>query len=417
MRGYAGEPVLRRWPELQYKSPPTASAQLLFAVPEQWLGEEPRREADEHGKRMPHPMPTIKQLADLLAGEIRGDPELVIRDAAAIAKAGPHDVTFVADEVNLRKFSTSKAGAVIVGRTHAGALFSTNAATSGIVVDDAHSAFFEVLELFRPQRPRPPIGVSPQAFVSPSARIGEGTNVYPGAWIGNDVVVGADCDIFPGVSIGPGCRIGDSVTLFSNVVLYADVVLGDRVRIHASSVIGADGFGYRMLDGRHHKIPHFGTVRIGNDVEIGACSTVDRAMIGETILGEGTKLDNHVMIGHNCELGRHNMIVSQVAFAGSATSGDYVVCAGQTGIDNQVHLGDRCVIGSRSGVSKDVPAEATYIGVPAQPSVQAWKTAMAQRKIPEMRKTLGRLEREVEQLTARMDAVRRSTPDSSKPAA
>jgi UDP-3-O-[3-hydroxymyristoyl] glucosamine N-acyltransferase len=362
-------------------------------------------------------MPTIGQLADALGGQIHGDPELVVRDAQALDKAGQNDITFVADESNLRKLPSSQAGAVIVGIDHADSVRAMNLGAVLLIVDDPQSAFIEVLEILRPQRPRPEIGISAQALVSPSARIGDRTNVYPGVWIGEGVVVGEDCDLHPGVCIGPGCQIGDDVTLFPHVVVYADITIGDRVQIHASTVIGADGFGYRMVDGHHQKILHFGTVRIENDVEIGACATIDRAMIGETVVGTGTKIDNHVMIAHNCELGRHNLIVSQVAFAGSVTSGDYVIVAGQAGVVNQVHLGDRCVIGSKSGVTKDVPSGATYVGVPALPVAVTMKIAITQRKIPEMRKTLQQLAAQVAQLTTRMDAMSEDKQTTSKSAA
>ena len=359
-------------------------------------------------------MPTLQQLADALGGEIHGHPGIIIRDAQAVDKAERDEITFVADEANIRKLPSSRAGAVIVGSKHADSVRAMNLEAVLLIVDDPQSAFIEVLEALRPRRPRPEIGISTQAFVSSTAKIGELTNIHPGVWIGDGVIIGENCELHPGVCIGPGCQIGDDVTLFPHVVVYADVTIGDRVQIHASAVIGADGFGYRLIDGRHQKIPHFGSVRIENDVEIGACTTIDRAMIGETVIGAGTKIDNHVMIAHNCELGRHNMIVSQVAFAGSVTSGDYVVVAGQAGVTNQVHLGDRCVIGSKSGVSKDVPSGATYIGAPAQPEAVTKRIVIGQRKIPEMRKTLHQLETQVAQLTTRLDALS-DEDDQTKP--
>ncbi|MBT4868018.1 MAG: UDP-3-O-(3-hydroxymyristoyl)glucosamine N-acyltransferase, partial [Planctomycetaceae bacterium] len=246
---------------------------------------------------------------------------------------------------------------------------------------------------------------------------GEQTNVHAGATIGDDVIIGERCDIFPGVCIGPGCRIGNDVTLYSNVVLYDDVVVGSHVQIHACSVIGADGFGYKLIDGRHVKVPHFGSVQIDDHVEIGASTSIDRGMIGQTIIGEGTKIDDQVMIAHNCELGRHNLIVSQVGFAGSATSEDYVICAGQSGVADHVHVGKGAILASRAAANKDVPAGATYMGIPARPAAEVIKLAAAPKKIPEMRKHIRKLEAQVEHLSSRIDALSEPEQSSSQPAA
>lgn len=167
-------------------------------------------------------------------------------------------------------------------------------------------------------------------------------------------------------------------------------------------MIGADGFSYRLVDGRHERIPHYGSVRIEDDVEVGACTTIDRAMVDETVIGQGTKLDNLVMIGHNCEIGRHNLLVSQAGLAGSVTTGDYVICAGQVGIADHVHLGTRSVVGAKAGVHKDIPAGERQIGVPAIPEAECRRVVMAQHKLPEMRQQLKALERQVVELTSKL---------------
>jgi UDP-3-O-[3-hydroxymyristoyl] glucosamine N-acyltransferase len=192
-------------------------------------------------------------------------------------------------------------------------------------------------------------------------------------------------------------------------------LIGDRAIIHAGAIIGADGFGYRLRDGRQEKVTHFGTVRIEADVELGACTTVDRAMIGETVIGEGTKIDNLVMVAHNCELGKHNVLTSQVGLAGSVTSGDYVVCAGQVGVADHVHLGTGCVLGSRSGVHKDIPAGETQIGAPSQPAAEAMKVFMAQRKLPALLKTVRDMEAQISKLTAQLEQLQqnRTSPEQS----
>jgi UDP-3-O-[3-hydroxymyristoyl] glucosamine N-acyltransferase len=305
----------------------------------------------------------------------------------------------------LKKLAKCAAGAVVISSELYADNSTAPAVNAYLTVPDAKAAFVQVLSRLYPTAERRLVGISAQAAVSPTATFGAEVNVHVGACIGEYVSIGNRCEIFPGVVIGAGCRLGCDVTLHPGVVLYPGATIGDRVTIHANSVIGADGFGYHLSNGRHVKIPHVGTVRIEDDVEIGACTTIDRAMLGETVIGAGTKLDNLVMIAHNCQLGRHNILVAQVAFAGSVTTGDYVVCAGQVGIADHVHLGDRCVIGSKSGANKDVPPGETYLGLPGQPAVEAIKAAMALKKLPELRKQFRALEQQVEQLTARLDEL------------
>src|SRR5205807_1025225 len=180
-------------------------------------------------------------------------------------------------------------------------------------------------------------------------------------------ILGARCQVHPGAVLGRHCRLGDDVVVYPNAVLYDGTVLGSRVIIHANAVLGADGFGYRQQSGKHVKVPQLGHVEIADDVEIGACSTIDRGTFDATRVGEGTKIDNLVQIGHNCQIGRHNLLVSQVGIAGSSSTGDYVVAAGQAGIVDHVHIGQGAVIGGQSGVSKNVPAGQRVLGAPARP--------------------------------------------------
>jgi len=360
---------------------------------------------------------TVAALAEMLNGTILGNAEANITGAQSLEKAQPGEITFVADEGYLKQLTKSSAGALIAPGTLAETFTDDLPSEAVILVEDPQAAFLQVLEMLRPRRPRPQIGLSRGATISPSARIDAQTNIHPEALIGDDVVIGRGCDIHPGVVVGDGCRIGDDVILYPNVVLYPDVVIGHRVIIHASAVLGADGFGYRLIDGRRQKIPHFGIVRIEDDVEIGACTTIDRAMIGETVIGEGTKLDNLVMIAHNCEIGKHNVFVGQVALAGSVTSGDHVVCAGQVGVADHVHLGEGCTLGSKSGVHKDIPAGQTYIGAPAQPVAEAFKTTMAQRKLPELLRVVRRLEKQVRDLTDQVDHLSNTGDQPSNAAA
>lgn len=344
-------------------------------------------------------LPTLGDIALRVGGEVQGNGSLAINGLAAIHRAGPHDLTFVGDEKNLRLLAQSRAGACLVSHKHRGSRFLAQVTAGLIYVDDPQDAFITLMGEFRPERPGPKVGISPQATISPSAVIGADCQIFPGVYVDDDAVVGSRCVLYPGVYVGRSCRIGDDCTLHPHVVLYADVSLGKRVVVHASAVIGADGFGYRFRKGRFEKTPQRGSVEIGDDCEIGACTTIDRGMIGATIVGEGTKLDNLVMIGHNCELGKHNAFASQVGLAGSVTTGDYVRCAGQVGIADHLHLGTGSTLGAKSGVHTDIPEGATYIGLPARPEQEQYRISMIEGKLPEMRRTLRDLESRVEELS------------------
>jgi UDP-3-O-[3-hydroxymyristoyl] glucosamine N-acyltransferase len=358
------------------------------------------------------PALTTRDIADLVHGELRGDATRMIQDVAPLTAATAGDLAYVASDKQLRALATTQAGAVLISRAMAPA--DTDLARRALIlVDDAQRAFISAMLTLRPRPPRRHTGISPRATIASTAAIGPECNVGPGAVIGERVILGARCDVHPGVVIGDGCRIGDDVTLHPNAVLYHDVRIGNRVIIHATAVIGADGFGYRFESGRFQHIPHTGTVVIEDDVEIGAGTTIDRAMIGATLIGEGTKLDNQVMIAHNCVIGKHNAFAAQVGLAGSATTGDYVRCGGQVGVADHAHIGAGCSIGAMAGVSGNVPDGERYHGIPAGPEKEAVKAHLALKKLPEMRNQLRALEaavRKLEQLvsSAPLDSTSRA---------
>lgn len=352
---------------------------------------------------------TAKEVAALVGGAVQGDPQRILADVASLEFAGINDVAYIGSEKQLRHLAASQAGALLVP----GALLSKlpeSMTPTVIVVEDAQAAFVDVMLRFRPPAPRPQLGVSPQAIVSSSAQIGEDCNVYPGACIGEGAILGPHCDIHPGAVIGPGCRLGEQVVVHANAVLYHDVQLGDRVVIHATAVIGADGFGYRFTEGRFVHLPHTGTVILEDDVEIGAGTTVDRAMIGATVVGAGTKLDNQIMIAHNCRLGKHNAFAGQVGFAGSVTTGDYVRCGGQVGVADHAHIGAGASIGAMAGISGSVPDGERYHGTPAGPEKEAIKAYLAIKRLPQMRNQLRELATTVDTLSAELAALK--TPAS-----
>ena len=357
---------------------------------------------------------TVGALAASFGGEVIGEPNRKVTNAQSLRKANTESISFLGDETKFQELSDTTSAAIFVSRSRLEELSAdARLQHTFVVVEDALDAFIGTLKLFRPGRPRCDIGVSSRAFVADSATLGEGVNVFPGAYIGEDAVVGSNCDIHPGACIGAGVKLGDDVTIHANVVIYAEIEIGNRVIIHSGAVIGADGFGYRFRNNRFEKIPQLGTVQIYDDVEIGANTTIDRGMIGPTIIAEGTKLDNLIMVAHNCEIGKHNVFASQVGIAGSSSTGDFVRAGGQAGIGDHIRIGSGASLAAGSAFHKDVPAGETWAGVPARPIEDAFRIVMAQTKLPEMRKTVKSLEKQVMKLTSQIGQPTQSQSDAA----
>lgn len=345
-------------------------------------------------------MACLRELADLVHGTLAGDGQVQISGAATLRDACSGQITFIDQADKAAQLAYSAATAAIVPQgTSAGSL-------PVIQVEDVHAAFTAIVCHFRPRRARRRIGISPRATVCATARLGNDVEIHPGVTIGEDVVVGDGSTIHAGAQLMAGCKLGRNVTIYPNAVLYEDTIVGDRSIIHAAAVIGADGFGYRLVNGRHQPAAQLGNVEIGPDVEIGAGATIDRGAYGPTRVGEGTKIDDQVMIAHNCQIGKHNLICSQVGIAGSSSTGDYVVMAGQVGVRDHVHIGSRAVLGAMAGIISDVPEGASWIGVPATPERDQWLKQAAFTKLPEMRKELKKLQRAVEALEERFGGGR-----------
>jgi UDP-3-O-[3-hydroxymyristoyl] glucosamine N-acyltransferase len=350
---------------------------------------------------------TLGSLAALVVGEVFGDPRWPVAGAATLETAGADDITLVDTVEKLPLLSRSRAGAVIVPRG-IGPLDRPS-----LEVADVHASFAAVIALFRPDRDLRRTGVSPQASVDPTATLGEDVDVHPFATIAADVIVGRGATIHSGARIGHGCRIGEEVVVHANAVLYDNTVVGRGCIIHAGAVLGAHGFGYKAVDGRYQLSAQLGWVELGECVEVGAGTTIDRGTYGPTSVGAGTKIDNLVMIAHNCRIGRHNMICSQVGVAGSTTTGDWVVMAGQCGVRDHVHIGDRAVLGARSGVSNDVQAGTTVLGEPAIDLRERKLQLATISKLPEMRKELRRLAERVEAIVADRSCPTRSETEAA----
>lgn len=340
---------------------------------------------------------TLAELAQLVGGTLLGPGELEIEGAATLSTAGPHDITFVDSAERLPRLEQTPAAAVVVPR-----LISPGKRPA-IEVDDVHAAFARIVCHFRPVRMQPRVGISRDAVVSRSAQLAHDVDVHPGATIGDEVTIGPGTTIHSGVRVMSGCRIGEHVTIFPNAVLYENTVVGPRCVIHAGAVLGAYGFGYVSTGGKHQLSAQLGYVELGADVDVGAGTTIDRGTFGPTLIGEGTKIDNLVMIAHNCRIGRHNMLCSQVGIAGSTVTGEYVVMAGQAGVRDHVHIGDRAILGAKAGVPNDVPADTFVFGTPARPEREQKLIFAAIAKLPELRRQFKALVAAVARLEARDD--------------
>ena len=329
----------------------------------------------------------LSEIARLIDGNLTGNAELMIEGAATLPVARPGDIT-LADHPRLApQLARCQASAVIVPAC----LQPTD--RPFITVSEVHAAFAKVVAHFHPPRETHYPGVHPAAFVHPTARIANGVEIHPQASIGADVQIATGSIIHSGVRILDGCRLDEHCTLFPGVVLYENTVVGEHTIIHANAVIGAYGFGYSTVDGRHKLSSQLGYVEIGDHVEIGAGATIDRGTYGPTVIGSGTKIDNLVQIGHNCRIGRHNLICSQVGIAGSCSTGEYVVMAGQVGLADHLHIGDGALLGAKSGVMTDALPGKRYLGAPAVEERQFFRSISLIQQLPEIRRQLHEAQR------------------------
>lgn len=326
-------------------------------------------------------------------------PDVDIRGVAPIATAGPGDLSFIADPAFAPQLVTTRASAVIVGKAQDDA----PSHTLQLVHDNPYYAFAVAAQAFwQPSRPK--AGVSAQAFVDASASVDQSAAILPFAYIGPGAKVGPRAVMYPGAYLGPEAELGADSELRANAVVEAHCQIGKRVLIHAGSVVGADGFGFAPGQDGIAKIPQTGRVIVGDDVEIGGCSTVDRGALDDTVIGRGCKLDSHVHVGHNVTMGEHSMLCGLSGIAGSARVGRRVVIAGHSGISNKVRVADGVVVGGMTGAVTDLDEPGEYVGFPARPIAQ-WKRQVAYLA------RLGELNKKVSQLESIVTTLERRVAD------
>ncbi len=336
----------------------------------------------------------LSELARAYEGQLQGDGSVEITGVASLRNAGPGDITLIEGPSYLRFLADCRAAAVI------GPPNLVPPDMPAILTQDCRAVFEKIVRQFRPLPTSTTRGISPRAEIHPTARLGKDVTIHARATIGAEVTIGDNTTIHAGCVILDGCSIGADCTILPNTVLYEGTRVGNRVLIHANVTLGAYGFGYQLVDGQHKLMPQLGYVEIQDDVEIGAGTTIDRGTYDATLIGRGTKIDNQVMIGHNCRIGRHNLLCAQVGIAGSVRTGDYVVLAGQVGIKDHVDIGDGAKVGAKSGVHCDIGAGEIYFGIPASIAKEQRQALAAISKLPEMRRQLRAMQRILEQLEA-----------------
>ncbi len=337
----------------------------------------------------------LSEIAALLGLTLRGE-DVEVRGVNTLEAAGPDEVSFLANPKYAPLLASTRAGAVIVRPEQA------DAVRTALISSNPYDDFGRVLALFAPTQGSFS-GVSALASVDPSAELGADVTVHPFVRIGPRVRLGDRVTLFPGVYVGEDCRIGAETVLYPNAVLMARTEVGSRCIIHAGAVLGADGFGFARTEDGIRKIPQVGAVRVGDDAEIGANAAVDRAVLDCTVVGDGTKIDNLVQVGHNVRVGRNCFLVSQVGISGSTVIGDNCTLAGQVGVAGHLRIGNNVTIGPQSGVPRDIPDNSTVGGSPVTDQATYMRTLALMPRYPELFKRLARVEKLLAELSADKD--------------
>jgi UDP-3-O-[3-hydroxymyristoyl] glucosamine N-acyltransferase len=337
----------------------------------------------------------LGELAERLGVRLHGDGSIEIHGVAGIREARPGEITFLGNPKYAAYLETTRASAIIMSEVRPGLRRPV------LESPQPYLTFLEVLKIFsQPGRDVAP-GIHATALVGKRVALGEEISIGPYVVIGDDVVLGDRVTIMAGCFIGSGVSIGAESFLYPNVVIREDCRLGRRGIIHSGVVIGSDGFGFHRDRETIHKIPQIGNVEIGDEVEIGANSTIDRATTGSTRIGSGTKIDNLVMIAHNVEIGANSFLCGQVGISGSTVVGDCVTLAGQVGVVGHIEVGDRVQVGAQGGVTKSIPPDTSVSGYPALPHTQARRIYASMRSLPEMVRTVRELSQRIAELEKR----------------
>jgi len=343
---------------------------------------------------------TLREVAEIVGGSVEGDASFVVASIAPLDEAGPEDLTF-ADARHVAGLAESKAGAALVEADGAVSF----AGKPILRVAAAQQAVYQLLCRLAKPDDLPPPGIDKAASVAPGAKLGRDVAIGPGAVVGDGAAIGDRTALCANAVVTAGCAVGADCVLAEGAVIRSRSVIGNRVRIGPNSVIGYDGFGFQTVDGVHRRFPHIGNVVIEDDVEIDACSCIDRGKFGSTRIGRGVKIDNLVQVAHNCRIGPGSILVGQVGLAGSVKLGRYCVLAGQVGLVDNITLGDGAQVGAQGGVNRDIPAGQKCTGTPTRPLMETLRIWQSTAKLPDLVK-------HVRQLESRLSALESSKTEN-----
>ncbi len=341
---------------------------------------------------------TLGELAEYVGGKVVGDPKILIKSASTLNRAGEGDISFLVNRKYHKQLRTTKASAVIVGAE------TTNSPVPTLVADDPYYSFMQIMVLLHGHRRHKKIGVSATAYIADTAKVGANCHIHDFVSISDNARVGDGCILYPGVFVGENVQIGDESIIYPNACIYDGSKLGSRVIVNANSTIGQDGFGYASHNGVHHKIPQVGVVIIEDEVEIGANCGIERGTLGDTIIGQGTKIGDLVTVGHGTKIGPHCLLVAQGGIAGSTTLGHHCVVGGQVGIVGHINIGNNVTIAAQAGVINNIPDGQIVLGAPAIEVNQGKRAYGMIQYLPEMRQNLRALQSRVDQLKAALEA-------------
>ncbi|UCF42261.1 MAG: UDP-3-O-(3-hydroxymyristoyl)glucosamine N-acyltransferase [Planctomycetota bacterium] len=341
---------------------------------------------------------TLGELAEYVGGRVCGDPNVQIKSASTLGRAEDGEISFLANSKYEKQLRTTKASAVIVGKETA------NTTVPLLVAEDPYYAFMQIMVLLHGHRKHKKVGISPRSSISDSAKIGVDCHIHDFVTIADGAKVGDGCIIYACAHIGEGVQVGNDCIIYPNVVIYNGCRIGNRVIINSNSTIGEDGFGYASHKGVHHKIPQIGRVIIEDDVEIGACCGVERGTLGDTVIGQGSKLGDLVAIGHGAKVGAHCLLVAQVGIAGSTTLGHHCMVGGQVGIVGHVNIGNNVTIGAQAGVINNIPDNQVVLGAPAIEANRGKRAYSMIQYLPEMRHGIRDLQSRIEQLSSFLES-------------
>ncbi|MBI5867270.1 MAG: UDP-3-O-(3-hydroxymyristoyl)glucosamine N-acyltransferase [candidate division Zixibacteria bacterium] len=357
---------------------------------------------------------TLRELAGQLQARLVGDGDTVLTGVAGIEDAGSGHLTFLANPKYAQHLKLTRASAILLPPESATFRVNSQDVPPGLALlfhPNPYYAFLQALRVFHPGPPAPEPGVDCSARIGKRVHLADGVHVGPNCVIEDNVSLGTGSVILAGSFVGTRSVIGEDCCIGPTTSILPGCTLGNRVRIHPGTVIGSDGFGYAPYQGRHHKIPQVGGVTVGDDVEIGACCAIDRATMGQTTIGRGTKIDNLVQIAHNVQIGEDCIIVSQVGISGSTKLGDRVTLAGQVGVIGHIEIGNGAVVAAQSGVGKSIPAGGQHFGSPSVDFSRQKRIIAAMHSLPEHVKTIRSLEKRIAELEARLNGSSRPPID------